>query len=728
MAIAANTTILNKYRVLRLIGEGGMGRVWLAEEIAFNDRLVAIKEVRRTGIDPAEFAEQDRRFRQEVDISARLVTVHAPYVVTAITAEHDEDGSLILVMEYAGGGSVGDLLRKHPNGLDLETALRLTRQTCAALAALHNLPDAPVHRDIKPSNILLTENGEARLSDFGLAQLAGASGGRTQMTATQHPGTPLYMAPEQERNTGYLSPAADIYALGCVLFEMLTGKRYKSREPGTAPSTINSAVPSWLNAVLRKALAEEPWERYENCEEFAAALSPQAALPAPRPWLLGAALTALAVLLAAGAWFVFSGFSGFGGGGAGMPPAQSAAAEPSSVAQAALPLLQETAMFTPTATETATSTPTATETPSPTATPVPTDTPTPVPTATDTPVPTDTPTIAPTATDTPVPTETPTPVPTATDTPVPTDTPTPAPTDTDTPVPTDTPIPTDTPTLVPTATPTPVPTATDTPDMPATATAAANQLATSVAATLTAMPTATPTPLPTDTPTPTPDLAATEAAIAVRMATSIAATLTAMPTATPTPLPTDTPQPTPNRTATAAARIAAMQTGVAATLTAQPTPTHRPTSTPTRRPTTTPTERPTRRPTPTEVSGPARDEIQRLVDEWDRIHHDVDYTLDGSGLDSVLTGDALLQQQKVLQNLRATNCYWIFTDLEPSRITEWDVVSADEVFVTMHKHWDGKNYCKGKLTKGSFNEPFDARYQIIRTPQGWRIALKVSLN
>ena len=94
----------------------------------------------------------------------------------------------------------------------------------------------------------------------------------------------------------------------------------------------------------------------------------------------------------------------------------------------------------------------------------------------------------------------------------------------------------------------------------------------------------------------------------------------------------------------------------------------------------------------------------------------------------MLTGDALLQQQKVLQNLRATNCYWIFTDLEPSRITEWDVVSADEVFVTMHKHWDGKNYCKGKLTKGSFNEPFDARYQIIRTPQGWRIALKVSLN
>jgi tRNA A-37 threonylcarbamoyl transferase component Bud32 len=648
--IAANSTILNKYRILRLIGEGGMGRVWLAEEVTFDNRQVAIKEVRRDGIDAAEFAEQDRRFRQEVEISARLVNARAPYVVTALTAERGEDGSLLLVMEYAGGGSVGDLLRDHPGGLDMETALRLTRQICQALTALHNLPDAPVHRDIKPSNILLTENGEARLSDFGLAQLAGASGGRTQMTASQHPGTPLYMAPEQAGNAGYLSPAADIYALGCVLFEMLTGKRYKNREPGTLPSALNPAVPPWLDAAVAKALAQEPWDRFEDSEAFAAALAPPITVTPTRSWLLGAALAAVALLLAGGAWFVFRGF-----GNGGLPPlspsaplaslptepgqgqvprddegvplsglvagtpantlfsGKAAAAvasdtpdsaavanaldAPDMDAQAAAELPTEimtatmTAMVTAALTETFTETPTevATQTSLPTDTPVPLPTDTATATDTATPVPTEAPTE--TATPTPLPTDTPTALPTATATATATDTAT------------ATPVPTDTPTPLPTDTATPSPTPSNTPDLPATATAAVNALATSVAATLTALPTATPTPTPTPTFTLTPDLAATESAIANRLATSVAATLTAMPSPTPTPTPTATATQTPNSTATAIARVQAVETAVAATLTAQPSPT------PTPRPTNTPTPIPrptaTRRPAATAVPPPS---------------------------------------------------------------------------------------------------------------------------
>jgi len=129
------------------------------------------------------------------------------------------------------------------------------------------------------------------------------------------------------------------------------------------------------------------------------------------------------------------------------------------------------------------------------------------------------------------------------------------------------------------------------------------------------------------------------------------------------------------------------------------------------------------------ASGPSRSEIQRLVDEWDRIHHEADYSLDGFELSSVLTAGALRQQQKTLKSLRDTRCYWDFADLEPSQITGWDVVSNDEVIVTMRKHWDGRLYCNGKLDqKGSFDEPFDVRYQIIRTPAGWRIAEKVPLD
>lgn len=283
MTLQPGQTLLHKYRILRLLGEGGMGRVWLAEEIAFDGRLVAIKEVRRAGVAPSDFAEQDRRFRQEVELSARLVQAQAPYVVTAITAERDADDNLLLVMAYADGGSVADLLRAAPGGLPVQQAVTLTRQVCQALAIFHALPGEPVHRDVKPSNILLTRDGEARLSDFGLAQLAGASSGRSQLTAGQHPGTPLYMAPEQDRGVGYLSPAADIYALGCVLFEMLTGKRYKNRAPGTPPSALNPAVPAWLDATVLKALAEEPWNRHESAEDFAASLeAPVAAAPAAR--------------------------------------------------------------------------------------------------------------------------------------------------------------------------------------------------------------------------------------------------------------------------------------------------------------------------------------------------------------------------------------------------------------------------------------------------------------
>ncbi|MCB0124133.1 MAG: DUF4101 domain-containing protein, partial [Caldilineaceae bacterium] len=129
------------------------------------------------------------------------------------------------------------------------------------------------------------------------------------------------------------------------------------------------------------------------------------------------------------------------------------------------------------------------------------------------------------------------------------------------------------------------------------------------------------------------------------------------------------------------------------------------------------------------LTSPTRDEIQALVDLWDQIHHEADNTLDPTDLPLVLTGGALRQQEETLRTLKQSQCYWEFTDLAPSQITEWREISVNEVIVTMRKHWDARVYCKGKLdTRYSFDEPFLVRYQIVRTNQGWRIAEKVPLD
>lgn len=161
----------------------------------------------------------------------------------------------------------------------------------------------------------------------------------------------------------------------------------------------------------------------------------------------------------------------------------------------------------------------------------------------------------------------------------------------------------------------------------------------------------------------------------------------------------------------------------------KPTPTPRPRGSPASGPTPTPRTRNVTVTSEGRLIAPTRAEIQSLVDEWDRIHHAADYDLDAADLPLVLTGGALRQQQETLEKLRKSDCYWEFTDLSPSRITDWDQISVNEVIVTMRKHWDGDLYCKGRYdSRGSFDDPFDVRYQIVRTSDGWRIAEKVPLD
>ncbi len=263
------TIVHGKYQLQRLIGEGGMARVWLAEELTFGHRRVAIKEP-RTVPQSALAHEIEERYRREVQVCAALEQAGVPNIVRALTAEPSE-GGLLLVMEYMPGGDLAALLREHPGGLPVEQAVSIALDLLRALQGVHAHELEIVHRDIKPSNVLFDGEGRAYLADFGLAQLAGMSG-RSQLAGGQHPGTPIYMAPEQETSTRTLTPAADVFALGCVLFEMLTGQRYKRHQPGTPVSALRPELPPWLDEIVSKAVQEDPWRRWRDAGEMAASI------------------------------------------------------------------------------------------------------------------------------------------------------------------------------------------------------------------------------------------------------------------------------------------------------------------------------------------------------------------------------------------------------------------------------------------------------------------------
>jgi serine/threonine protein kinase len=153
----------------------------------------------------------------------------------------------------------------------VEEAVRIATEIAQGLAALHEL-DA-VHRDVKPSNILFDDKGRAMLADLGLAQAPGGPSMRSVMSqAMSHPGTPAYMSPEQASGFGHLSPSSDVYALGAVLFEMLTGRLYANVRPGTPVTKYRKDAPDWLVEALGRMLAETPKERPWDGEEAAGLL------------------------------------------------------------------------------------------------------------------------------------------------------------------------------------------------------------------------------------------------------------------------------------------------------------------------------------------------------------------------------------------------------------------------------------------------------------------------
>lgn len=254
------------YQIIHKIGHGGMATIYRAYQPAM-DRDVAIKVLPQEFVGDKEFY---ARFVQEARLIAKIEHPH----ILPVYDFGEVDGMPYLVMRYLDWGTLKDFLNKQP--LAIKTIDRIFTQLARALGHAHGM--GVIHRDIKPSNVLVDQYGNVFLTDFGIAKLVEST---TKFTPTGAlTGTPAYVSPEQARGESQPDFRTDIYSLGVILYEMFTGRlpfeaettvamlMMKVSEPPTPPSKINADIPSPIEIVILKALAQNPAERYQSMKEF----------------------------------------------------------------------------------------------------------------------------------------------------------------------------------------------------------------------------------------------------------------------------------------------------------------------------------------------------------------------------------------------------------------------------------------------------------------------------
>ena len=266
----------DRYRIERPVGQGGMAMVFLAHDER-HDRQVALKVLRPELAAVIGAA----RFLAEIKTTANLQHPH----ILPLFDSGEVEGTVFYVMPYVEGESLRDRLNREKQ-LPVEEAVRLAREVASALDYAHRR--GVVHRDIKPENILL-HDGQAMIADFGISLAVSRSDGGTRMTETgMSLGTPHYMAPEQAMGEREITAKADVYALGCVLYEMLTGEppftgssaqAIVARAITEQPRGIviqRRTVPAHVEATTLKALEKLPADRFASAAAFAAALDDRA--------------------------------------------------------------------------------------------------------------------------------------------------------------------------------------------------------------------------------------------------------------------------------------------------------------------------------------------------------------------------------------------------------------------------------------------------------------------
>ncbi|HEX6117452.1 MAG TPA: PASTA domain-containing protein [Solirubrobacterales bacterium] len=274
MRLTEGATVDGRYRLDRRLGSGGMADVWLAEDVELG-RPVAVKVLHDRFAQDAQFVE---RFRREAAAAAGLMHPN----VVGVFDRGEVDGTYYIAMEYVEGSSLKNLIDR---GLNVAQAVEITRQILAAERFAHE--HGIVHRDIKPQNVIVDPAGRVRVLDFGIAR-AGAS----EITQTGSVmGTAQYLSPEQAQGLD-VAPSSDLYSTGVVLYEMLTGRvpfdgdsavavaLKQVSEQAAPPSSLNPGVPPALDAVVLRALAKDPANRFTSAEEFSRALDAAEADPA----------------------------------------------------------------------------------------------------------------------------------------------------------------------------------------------------------------------------------------------------------------------------------------------------------------------------------------------------------------------------------------------------------------------------------------------------------------
>jgi serine/threonine-protein kinase len=263
--------LAGRYKLEREIGRGGMAIVFLAQDLK-HDRPVAIK-VLKAGLGASLGAD---RFVREIAISARLSHPH----ILSLYDSGEAAGSLFYVMPYVEGHSLRDRLRAE-HQLPIDECIRIAREIAAALDYAHR--QRVIHRDIKPENVLL-HDGSALLADFGIARAVTQSAGESITAASVTLGTPAYMSPEQATSSTIVDGRSDLYAAGCVLFEMLTGQppyggptvssiiAQHVAAPVPSARALRPTVSLPLDGVVQRSLAKSPVDRYATGAALADAL------------------------------------------------------------------------------------------------------------------------------------------------------------------------------------------------------------------------------------------------------------------------------------------------------------------------------------------------------------------------------------------------------------------------------------------------------------------------
>lgn len=247
-------TELPNFELEEHLGRGGMGVVWKARERVLN-RHVAIKLLRNARND-TDFVD---RFTREARVMAQL---NHPHIVTLYSFGRTRSNHCYLVMEMVDGASLADLV--HGELLDVPVTLDIIQQVCTALRHAHDA--GFMHRDIKPGNVLISSRGRVKVADFGLARLANGADSTTTITGKGFAvGTPHYIAPEQAHGNGHEDHRADIYSVGVVLYQMLTGELPRGV---FGPPSAKRKMDKRLDGVVVKALQAEPEKRYQHISEL----------------------------------------------------------------------------------------------------------------------------------------------------------------------------------------------------------------------------------------------------------------------------------------------------------------------------------------------------------------------------------------------------------------------------------------------------------------------------